>query len=163
MQTGLEKWKGVRRVACNREDRFRRNTIAFWLSDEEKNQVEAKIILSGISKGEYYRKAVLGQEVTVIAGNYMSVRVAKVLEQVVHEVEIECFPRHLPESIVADISSLGLNVAFRVKDLVVADVIKLLDDPDMAIASVKMVKEDVPATEETATADATTDASTPTA
>lgn len=69
-------------MACKREDRFRHNTIAFWLSDEEKNQVEAKIVLSGISKGEYYRKAVLGQEVTVIAGNYMSVRVAKVLEQI---------------------------------------------------------------------------------
>ena len=82
MQKGLEKWKGVRKVACKREDRFRRNTIAFWLSDEEKSQVEAKIILSGISKGEYYRKAVLGQEVTVIAGNYMSVRLAKVLEQI---------------------------------------------------------------------------------
>ena len=62
-------------MACKREDRFRRNTIAFWLSDEEKSQ-------SGISKGEYYRKAVLGQEVAVIAGNYMSVRVAKVLEQI---------------------------------------------------------------------------------
>ena len=82
MQTDLEKWKEVRRVACKREDRFRRNTIAFWLSDEEKSQVEAKIILSGVSKGEYYRKAVLGQEVTVIAGNYMSIRVAKVLEQI---------------------------------------------------------------------------------
>ena len=82
LQTGLGKWKEVRRVACKREDRFRHNTIAFWLSDEEKNQVEAKIVLSGISKGEYYRKAVLGQEVTVIAGNYMSVRVAKVLEQI---------------------------------------------------------------------------------
>ena len=80
MQTDLEKWKEVRRVACKREDRFWRNTIAFWLSDEEKSQVEAKIILS--SKGEYYRKAVLGQEVTVIAGNYMSIRVAKVLEQI---------------------------------------------------------------------------------
>ena len=44
--------------------------------------MESKIILSGISKGEYYRKAVLGQEVAVIAGNYMSVRVAKVLEQI---------------------------------------------------------------------------------
>lgn len=80
MQTDLEKWKEVRRVACKREDRFRRNTIAFWLSDEEKSQVEAKIILSGVSKGEYYRKAVLGQEVTVIAGNYMSIRVA--MEQI---------------------------------------------------------------------------------
>ena len=36
MQKGLEKWKGVRKVACKREDRFRRNTIAFWLSDEQK-------------------------------------------------------------------------------------------------------------------------------
>jgi len=69
-------------VACKREDRFRRNTIAFWLSDEEKAQVEARIILSGLPKGDYYRKAILGQEVSVTAGNYMSNRVAKVLEQI---------------------------------------------------------------------------------
>ena len=69
-------------MACRREDRFRRNTIAFWLSDEEKAQVEARIILSGLPKGDYYRKAILGQEVTVTAGNYMSNRVAKVLEQI---------------------------------------------------------------------------------
>ena len=74
-------------MACKREDRFRHNTIAFWLSDEEKSQVESKIILSGISKGEYYRKAVLGQEVAVIAGNYMSVRVAKVLEQILVQLQ----------------------------------------------------------------------------
>ena len=49
--------------------------------------MEAKIVLSGISKGEYYRKAVLGQEVTVIAGNYMSVRVAKVLEQILVQLQ----------------------------------------------------------------------------
>ena len=44
--------------------------------------MEAKIILSGVSKGEYYQKAVLGQEIMVIAGNHMSVRVVKVLEQI---------------------------------------------------------------------------------
>ena len=98
-----------------------------------------------------------------LTGTPVGVRDGGVLEQVVHEVEIECFPRHLPESIVADISSLGLNEAFRVKDLVVADVIKLLDDPDMAIASVKMVKEDAPVEATAAAADAATDASTPTA
>ena len=36
----MEKWKGERKVACKREARFRRNTIAFWLSDEEKAQTE---------------------------------------------------------------------------------------------------------------------------
>ncbi len=69
-------------MACKREDRFRRNTIAFWLSDEEKAQVEARIILSGLPKGDYYRKAILGQEVAVTAGNYVSNRVAKALEQI---------------------------------------------------------------------------------
>ena len=74
-------------MACRREDRFRHNTIAFWLSDEEKSQVEARIILSGLSKGEYYRKAILGQEVIVTAGNYMSNRVAKALEQIASHLE----------------------------------------------------------------------------
>ena len=72
----------MKKVACKREDRFRRNTIAFWLSDEEKAQVEARIILSGLPKGDYYRKAILRQEVTVTAGSYMSNRVAKALEQI---------------------------------------------------------------------------------
>ncbi len=74
-------------MACKREDRFRRNTIAFWLSDEEKNQVEARIILSGLPKGDYYRKAILGQRVTVTAGNYMSNRVAKVLVQILEHLK----------------------------------------------------------------------------
>ena len=56
-------------MACKREDRFRHNTIAFWLSDEEKAEVEAKIILSGVPKGEYYRKAVLEQKIKVVSGN----------------------------------------------------------------------------------------------
>ena len=74
-------------MACKREDRFRHNTIAFWLSDEEKNQVEARIVLSGLPKGDYYRKAILGQEVTVTAGNYMSNRVAKALEQILEHLK----------------------------------------------------------------------------
>ena len=87
MQTDLERWRGVKKVACKREDRFRRNTIAFWLSDEEKAQVEARIILSGLPKGDYYRKAILRQEVTVTAGSYMSNRVAKALEQILEHLK----------------------------------------------------------------------------
>ena len=74
-------------MACRREERFRHNTIAFRLSDEEKSQVEARIILSGLTKGEYYRRSILGQEVIVTAGNYMSNRVAKALEQIALRLE----------------------------------------------------------------------------
>ncbi|MBQ0071972.1 MAG: 50S ribosomal protein L25, partial [Spirochaetales bacterium] len=85
-----------------------------------------------------------------LTGTPNGVRDGGVLEQVVHEVEIECFPRHLPESIVADVTSVGLNEAFRVGQLSHENV-KFLDDPDMAIATVKMVKEDAaPVAEEAA-------------
>ena len=73
-------------MACKREARFRRNTIAFWLSDEEKAQVEARIILSGLPKGDYYRKAILGKEVTVTV-EFLSYRVAKVLGQILQHLK----------------------------------------------------------------------------
>ena len=73
-------------MACRREDRERCHTIAFWLSEEEKNEVEAKIILSGLPKGEYYRRSIVGQEVSVTAGNYMSNRVAIVLENILQQI-----------------------------------------------------------------------------
>lgn len=74
-------------MPCKREARKRHNTIAFWLSDEEKAMVEARIILSGLPKGDYYRSSILGQEVTVTAGNYMSNRVAIVLEKILQQIK----------------------------------------------------------------------------
>lgn len=74
-------------MACKRDARHRHNTIAFWLSDEEKSKVEARIILSGLQKGEYYRRSILGQNITVAAGNYMSNRVAVVLEHISEQLE----------------------------------------------------------------------------
>ena len=49
--------------------------------------MEARIILSGLPKGDYYRKALLEQEITVTAGNYMSNRVEKVLEQILEHLK----------------------------------------------------------------------------
>ena len=64
-------------MPCKREARFRHNTIAFWLSDAEKKRVEARIILSGMQKGEYYRAAILGQRVVVDGSRYHSARLAE--------------------------------------------------------------------------------------
>ena len=69
-------------MACDRKARKRSNLIAFWVSDSEKADLEAKIILSGIPKGEYYRRAILGQEVKVAAGTYMSDRLAVELKKI---------------------------------------------------------------------------------
>ena len=69
-------------MACDRKARKRSNLIAFWVSDAEKADLEARIILSGIPKGEYYRRAILGQEVKVVAGTYMSDRLAVELKKI---------------------------------------------------------------------------------
>ena len=69
-------------MTCKRQDRTRHNTIAFWLSDEEKARVDARIKLSGLPKGEYYRSAVLGQEVQIVAGKYLSDRLAAEIKKI---------------------------------------------------------------------------------
>ena len=52
---------------------------------KKKQRSKQKLLLSGVPKGEYYRKAVLGQEITVVSGSYMSFRLSKVLEQIREE------------------------------------------------------------------------------
>ena len=91
-------------MACKREQRYRRNTIAFWVSDEEKNLIEARIILSGLSKGEYYRRAILGQEVNVIVGNYMTERVIIALERLMKEMpKNSCEDIHIIKELMQEI------------------------------------------------------------
>lgn len=70
-----------------RKARERHNTIAFWLNDEEKQLVEARIEVSGMLKGDFYRAAVLGQEIHLIGGRYKSDRLAKVLERLSNQIE----------------------------------------------------------------------------
>lgn len=70
-----------------RQARERHNTIAFWLNDEEKQLVEARIEVSGMPKGDFYRAAVLGEEINLVGGRYKSDRLAKVLERLSNQIE----------------------------------------------------------------------------
>ena len=70
-----------------RQARERHNTIAFWLNDEEKQRVEARIEVSGMPKGDFYRAAVLGEEINLVGGRYKSDRLAKVLERLSNQIE----------------------------------------------------------------------------
>ena len=92
-------------------------------------------------------------------GNPVGCRAGGVLDQVIHELEIECLPKDLPEVIKADVSALDINEAFRVDQLQVPAGIKILEDAEATIASVRMVKEEAAPVAEEAT-DATAAAAT---
>lgn len=91
-----------------------------------------------------------------LEGNPVGCRQGGVLDQVIHEVEIECLPKDLPEVFTLDVSSLAMNESLKVSDINVPEGIKVHADLDATVATVKPVKVEVEAPAETA--DATADA-----
>ncbi len=89
-----------------------------------------------------------------LTGTPYGCKAGGVLDQVIHEVEIECFPRHLPQAITADVTALQINEGIRVSDLNVPAEIKVLTDLNATVATVKGVKEDAPAADAAATEEA---------
>jgi large subunit ribosomal protein L25 len=66
-----------------------------------------------------------------------------VLEQVLREVEIRCEPVNIPDSIDLDVSGLGVHEVLHVSDIPQNPDIEILAEPDMVIATVSVVREEV--------------------
>jgi large subunit ribosomal protein L25 len=65
-----------------------------------------------------------------------------VLEQLLREVEIRCQPRNIPEAMHVDVSGLGVHEVLHVSDLQVGEGIEILTDPETAVATVSIVREE---------------------
>ena len=90
----------------------------------------------------------------VLHGNAIGTRHGGVLEQVMHEIEVECLPKDLPESFIGDISKIDLNESVHVAQLTIPEGVKILIAKETTIASVKAVKEEVAAPAAEATEEA---------
>ena len=90
-----------------------------------------------------------------LKGSAIGVREGGVLEFPLHEIEVECLPKDLPERIEVDISNLGANQSIHVKDIVLSDAIRVISAPDQVVALVKYAREEAvaaPVAEEAAAA-----------
>jgi large subunit ribosomal protein L25 len=56
-----------------------------------------------------------------------------VLELVLHELEISCLPANIPDRITIDVAKLAMGTGIHVKDLVLAEGIKIMNSPEEAI------------------------------
>jgi large subunit ribosomal protein L25 len=65
-----------------------------------------------------------------------------VLEQMIREIEIRCEPRSIPDAITADVSHLDVHDLLHVSDLKVDEGIEILDDPETAVATVGIIREE---------------------
>lgn len=67
---------------------------------------------------------------------------AGVLEQLVREIEIRCQPRDIPEHLDVDVTNLAVHDVLHVSDIPIAEGVEILTEPDTAIATIGVVKEE---------------------
>jgi len=110
-----------------------------FVKDTQRNIIDGKIL--HIDFYEVESGVALRAKVTIILqGNPIGVREGGMLETPLHEIEIECLPKDLPERIEIDISGLKANHSFYVRDVPLAQGVRLLTNPDLVIALVKFAK-----------------------
>jgi large subunit ribosomal protein L25 len=76
-----------------------------------------------------------------------------VLDQVLYEVEVECLPGNIPDSVDIDIAHLALGESVRVSDIPAVEGVKFLQDSEQPVASIVASRAEIAAADEAATAE----------
>ena len=126
-----------------------------FVKDTQRNILDGNVL--HVDFYEVESGVLLRARVTInLKGNAAGVRDGGVLEFPLHEIEVECLPKDLPERIELDISGLGVNQSIHVRDIALSDAIRVLSAPDQVVTLVKYAKEEkveAPAAEEAAAAE----------
>jgi large subunit ribosomal protein L25 len=134
------------------------NTLITINVDSEEYEVLVKESQENMIKGqithldffEVERGKVLKTRIPVVlTGTAVGVKEGGMLEQHLHEIDIECLPKNIPASIDLDITNLQLGESIHISDLKVSDDVKILNSTDQSIVGVTTVKaEEEPETDE---------------
>jgi len=93
------------------------------------------------------RRLVRGQEIEVsvrieLEGEPAGAEEGGILEQLLREVEIRCRPGIIPDFISVDVSNLSAHDVLHVSDIKVDEGITIITDPETAVATVSVVREE---------------------
>lgn len=58
------------------KNRVRNQTVCFRATAEERRQIEARIVVSGMPKGQFYIQSLIHQEINITVGKYQSDRLS---------------------------------------------------------------------------------------
>jgi large subunit ribosomal protein L25 len=124
-----------------------------FVKDTQRNITDGKVL--HVDFYEVESGTALRARVSVhIHGTPIGVREGGVLEFPLHEIEVECLPKDLPERIDVDVSELKVNQSLHVRDIALGEGVKLISAADQVVALVKFAKAEAaaPAAEEAAAA-----------
>jgi large subunit ribosomal protein L25 len=78
-----------------------------------------------------------------LTGTAVGIREGGILESFVHEVEVECLPKDLPERIDIDISTLQIGHSIHIRDVEAPSGVTILNPPDQVICAVAYKRAEV--------------------
>jgi len=118
------------------------------VKDSQENMIMGQI--THIDFFEVERGKTLKTRIPVILnGTSVGVKEGGLLEQHLHEIDIECLPKDIPANIEIDIAELQLGESIHISDIKMSDNIKVLNALDQSIVGVTTVKaEEEPEVEE---------------
>ncbi|HDQ13818.1 MAG TPA: 50S ribosomal protein L25 [Sediminispirochaeta sp.] len=79
-----------------------------------------------------------------IVGTPTGVKEGGLLEERLHEIEVECLPKDIPESFVINVENMAIGDTIHVEELEVPEGVKILSMPDQSIVTVTTQKEELP-------------------
>jgi large subunit ribosomal protein L25 len=116
-------------------------TYDVFVKDTQRNILDGKIL--HVDFYEVESGVALRARVSIhLKGSAIGVREGGVLEFPLHEIEVECLPKDLPERLEVDISNLGANQSIHVRDLVLSDAVRVISASDQVVALVKYAREE---------------------
>jgi large subunit ribosomal protein L25 len=110
-----------------------------YVKDYQMDPVSGEILhvdLFKVTKGEKIHTHVPIEFV----GTPKGVKLGGILEVDLREIEVECLPKDLPEKIQLDVSNMEVGDSLHVKDVVLAEGVRIMESPEASIASVHVPK-----------------------
>ena len=82
----------------------------------------------------------------ILKGSAIGVKEGGLLDLAHHELHVECLPGNIPDNIEIDITNLAIAHSIHVSEIVVAEGVKILDNPKTPVVSILgRAKEETPA------------------
>jgi large subunit ribosomal protein L25 len=72
-----------------------------------------------------------------IVGASIGVKEGGIFQYGLRQIEIECLPNQIPDSIEVDITALKVNESLHVRDIKIVEGVRILTDPDATVATIQ--------------------------
>jgi large subunit ribosomal protein L25 len=79
-----------------------------------------------------------------VEGVAAGVKEGGILEERLHEIEVECLPKDIPERITINVEGLEIGDTIHVEELDIPEGVKVLNSPDQSVVTVITMKEEIP-------------------